>query len=179
MEEDPRLVAQLKSLGKKMFQFRDLVAKIEVPGVMPAPPHDRLFWDMFVKKCSSAVIVLKQIQSALTPDMYHLSVYPGEKIWKNPAAVPDLLSVPDLVEPAVAEPIAISRTEVNAWNSALEEANSFLESYLNSQRWPASRPQTRILPISSNVNEEVLDQRISRLLSTTSRSRAAEDVSSP
>ena len=168
MDEDTRLTGQLKALGKKMFQFRDLVAKIEIPETVPPSPHDEIFWDSFVKKCSSAVSILKQVQLALSPDMYHLSVYPGEKIWRNPAAVPDLLSMPVEEDIGVLHPIATSREEVTRWNSVLEEANFALETYLNNS---VSTQAAWKQPTSVKQASEQIDDRITSLLTMTSQER--------
>ena len=173
MDDDIRLNNQLKSLGKKLFQFRDLVAKIDIPESLPPPPHDKLFWDTFVKKCSAAVTVLRQVQAALTPDMYHLSLHPGEKIWRNPAAIPDLLGMGERIEILVENPMAQSRDEVRQWNAQLEAANSALDSLLDSQRSSfLNREKTsRTTGTNSGVPESDTI-RIASLFSTTSRERA-------
>lgn len=178
MESDTRLNGQLKSLGKKLFQFRDLVAKLEIPEDLPDPGAAQLFWETFVKKCGAAVTVLRQIQSSLTPDMYHLSVYPSEKIWRTPAAVPDLLSLPEgvTVNPSCV-PIAASSEQVQEWNTMLENATFELEQFVAStQSLPkrgSSNQLTRQAPQSAGP-----DPLIARLFSTTSEQRAAEDTSS-
>lgn len=176
MDADVKLNAQLKSLGKKLFQFRDLVAKIEIPESVPPPPYDHLMWETIIKKYSSANTVLRQVHAALTPDMYHLAVHPGEKVWRNPSAVPDLLGTPERHDTAEKIPIVHSRGELRSWNSQLEEANSALEAMLESQA---------VIPLSSrngqvgtkNARERAPGEkiRISRLLSLTSRARASED----
>lgn len=171
MEEDARLQAQLRSLGKKMFQFRDLVSKIEIPDTVPPAPYDQIFWDMFVKKCASAMTVLKQVQSALIPDLHHLAVYPGEKIWRNPAAVPDLLGLPEHKERPQADPIAVSRAQIQAWNSVLEQATSSLEEYLEGVKFPTA-PKSGLEPEASTLSESD-KQRILRLFTMTSEQRVA------
>ena len=129
MEADARLNSQLKTLGKKLFQFRDLVARIDIPDILPPAPHDRVFWDVFIKKCTSASTVLKQVQAALTPDLYHLAVHPGDKIWRNPSAVPDLLGMPDLTVFESPNPVARTIEEVGGWNAALEQAIEAIEQF--------------------------------------------------
>lgn len=174
MDEDVRLNGQLKSLGKKLFQFRDLVAKMDIPETLPDPPYDQLLWETFVKKCSSAVTVLKQVHSALTPDMYHLSVYPVEKIWRNPAAVPELLSVPARKDRPDVTPIARSAAEVQEWNSQLEQANIALEELLSADKI-SFQPQVKT---ESQRNDRLNDEHaiIARLFTKTSRQRASEDA---
>ena len=171
MEGDLRLNSQLKSLGKKLFQFRDLVSKIEIPETLPPPPHDRIFWDVFVKKCTAASTVLRQVQAALTPDLYHLAVYPGSKIWRNPAAVPDLLGMPDLAESDSAYPVARTVEEVMTWNAALEQAIQALERFEQSSS--ASLPKSLNAHIAnSNSPELALDnEKISSLFSSKSTDR--------
>ena len=168
MEDDIRLNSQLKSLGKKLFQFRDLVAKIDIPETLPPPPYDRIFWEVFVKKCSSAVTVLRQVQAALTPDMYHLSVHPGDKIWRNPAAVPDLLGMPDSISSDGRQPIVGSPEEVSAWNNTLEEATRALEEYLSS----AAPATTRSNPQSSSLPSVDKSELISSLFASRSSERS-------
>lgn len=173
MDEDARLNAQLKSLGKKLFQFRDLVSKIEIPECIPPEPHDRVFWETFVKKCSTAMTVLRQVHSALTPDMYHLSVHPGEKIWRNPAAVPDLLGMPERLNNSSLNPIARSSNEINSWNSRLEEAIIVLEETLNSQR--LTFQSAKKVPGSNVAGDSTEDMtKIDRLFSMTSAQRKAQ-----
>jgi hypothetical protein len=133
MDEDARLHAQLTSLGKKLFQFRELVAKIDIPDKLPESPNDKVFWDTLVKKCSSALTVLRQVHATLTPDMYHLAVFPGEKIWRNPAAVPDLLGMPDRAVLESVSPIARTREEVLQWNAQLDTVLSMLDQVLEPQ----------------------------------------------
>ena len=171
MDDDTRLNAQLKSLGKKLFQFRDLVSKIDIPESIPPEPHDRIFWETFVKKCTAAMTVIRQIHSALTPDMYHLSIYPGEKIWRNPAAVPDLLGMPEKVECSSMNPIATTPAEINTWNTRLEEANRLLEETLNSQRltFESGARTSSSSHILSNSTEDIV--RIEKLFSMTSAQR--------
>ena len=171
MEGDQRLNSQLKALGKKLFQFRDLVSKIEIPETLPPPPHDRIFWDVFVKKCTSAATVLRQVQAALTPDLYHLTVTPGSKIWRNPAAVPDLLGMPDLVENDSLYPIAKTIDEVRAWNAVLDDALRALEDFEQSTHPTLSKPLSAHLP-NSNYPEAALDkERISSLFNSRSTDR--------
>ena len=173
MDEDIRLNNQLKSLGKKLFQFRDLVAKIDLPESLPPPPHDKIFWDTFVKKCSAAVTVLRQVQAALTPDMYHLALHPGDKIWRNPSAIPDLLGMPERVEVLVENPLAQSRDQVQQWNTQLESANSALEALFDSQRtsFQSKEKLSRAVPSASSA-VDADSQLISSLFSKTSRERA-------
>ena len=158
MEGDSRLNSQLKTLGKKLFQFRDLVSKMDIPESLPEPPHDRIFWDVFVKKCTSAVTVLKQVQASLTPDLYHLAVHPGTKIWRNPAAVPDLLSMPDLVSCESENPVARSLDEVSAWNSALEEAIAVIEQYTDAPTVAVTRLPAAKTNLSSTFPDSTLDK---------------------
>ena len=176
MDEDVRLNSQLKSLGKKLFQFRDLVAKIDIPETLPPPPHDRIFWDTFVKKCCSSVTVLRQVQAALSPDMYHLSVHPGEKVWRNPAAVPDLLGLPERPDRDVPNPFATSGSDVQAWNSILEEANQSLEELIGTQ---TLRPIPSIIPAGKSPAGPPSEgeRMIARLLTMTSRDRACNQDS--
>ncbi len=177
MESDARLNGQLKSLGKKLFQFRDLVAKIDIPEDLPDPAQAQLFWEAFVKKCGAAVTVLRQIQSSLTPDMYHLSVYPCEKIWRNPAAVPDLLSLPECL-PANPAGVGIAATseQVHEWNSLLDNATRDLELLVASSlpSLKRSAPSPTVRPVAGPSSQDAL---IVRLFSTTSQQRAAEDSS--
>jgi hypothetical protein len=165
MDDDPRLNAQLRALGKKLFQFRELVAKMEIPESVPAPPLDTQAWETFVGKCSSAATVLKQVHAALTPDMYHLSVFPGEKVWQNPAAVPDLLSVPPRAAPQPNNPLARSREEVVAWNTKLEQANMSLEALIESSS--KDRPSKQKAVSDKQVSHELVQV----LFTSTSRER--------
>jgi len=176
MEEDIRLNAQLKSLGKKLFQFRDLIAKLDIPESMPPPPHDREFWDVFVSKCTSAVTVLKQVHAALTPDMYHLSVFPGDKIWRTPAAVPDLLSMPEFTIRPQVSPIAHSQEQISEWNTALEEANQSLDEMIDSIKSQSSTKSTSKKPdantSTTTASSKTLDMgMINSLMNSTSRDR--------
>jgi hypothetical protein len=178
MDEDIRLNAQLKSLGKKLFQFRDLVAKIEIPDAIPAPPQDAKYWEGFVHKCSSAITVLKQVQAALTPDMYHLAVFPGEKVWRNPAAVPDLLGLPERVSQESQSPLAVSREDVIRWNTSLEEANAAIENLLQGTSEVISSNQRQVSSKVSSLGNDSLHDPASRdliqsLFSSTSRERAS------
>jgi hypothetical protein len=171
MEGDLRLNSQLKSLGKKLFQFRDLVSKIDIPETLPPPPNDRMFWDVFVKKCASAATVLNQVQAALTPDLYHLAVHPGSRIWRNPAAVPDLLGMPDLVNTDSPNPVASTIEEVMAWNAAIEEALRALEEFEDSH--PSTIPKLRNSHLPNTNSPEVAfdKDRISSLFNSKSTDR--------
>jgi hypothetical protein len=174
MEFDARLNAQLKNLGKKLFQFRDLVAKLEIPDELADAEQGRLFWSSFVKKCSAAVTVLRQIQSSLTPDMYHLSVFPSDKIWRDPAAVPDLLSMPDLIPPTpLSSGIATTMDEVHEWNTKLDLASRDLEEFIASQ--PATKRALKPSGNSRPLSTSTLDPLLARLYSTTSEQRVNED----
>ena len=175
MDDDPRLNAQLRVLGKKLFQFRDLIAKMDIPESIPAPPLDSQFWENFIGKCSSAATVLKQVHSALTPDMYHLSVFPGEKIWQNPAAVPDLLSVPQRLASQPSESIASSREEVVEWNTKLEEANASLESFMES--YERSKQELHSAPKLSHKNIPSEDKGPANLMHTLFTTTSRERVS--
>lgn len=177
MDTDAKLNAQLKSLGKKLFQFRDLVAKIDIPESVPPAPHDRIMWDTIVKKYSSAITVLRQVHAALTPDMYHLAVHPGEKVWRNPTAVPDLLGTPERGEASGNHAIVRSREELRVWNTKLEEANSELEALLEAQSSVNSKGRNSHNTKSGIASSDPSDKvRISRLFSLTSRVRAHEDT---
>jgi hypothetical protein len=171
MEGDTRLNSQLKTLGKKLFQFRDLVARIDIPEVLPQPPHDKIFWDVFIKKCTSASTVLKQVQAALTPDLYHLAVYPGDKIWRNPSAVPDLLGMPELKSYASLNPVARTIEEVGEWNTALEQAIEALEQF--EEGTTNSIPQLALHrpPALSSVDSIQDKERISSLFNFRSTDR--------
>lgn len=172
MDEDARLHAQLTSLGRKLLQFRELVAKIEIPEKLPAPPNDKAFWDLFVKKCSSALTVLRQVHATLTPDMYHLAVFPGEKIWRNPAAVPDLLGMPDRAVLECVDPISRSREEVLLWNAKLDEVLSSLDQVLEPQA-RSSAVVASDLPNSTKFAQSGGDgDLIHLLLTSTSRERS-------
>lgn len=173
MDDDVRLNAQLRSLGKKLFQFRDLIAKIEIPESLPPPPLDTKFWESFTGKCSSASTVLKQIHTALTPDMFHLAVFPGEKVWQNPAAVPDLLSVPPRIGIETTDPIASNREEVLRWNTALEQANHVLEDLLSTSDTgnSASEIDSKFSSKFSFVHGEGSTSLIETLLTKTSSQR--------
>ena len=168
MDEDPRLNAQLRALGKKLFQFRDLVAKMEIPDSVPAPPLDTQSWETFVGKCSSAATVLKQVHAALTPDMYHLSVFPGEKVWPNPAAVPDLLSIPARAAPQTRDPLANSREEVVMWNTKLEQANAALDIILESSGRQNTVEEVKMSGVSENQGSHDI---LNVLFTSTSRER--------
>jgi hypothetical protein len=171
MEQDIRLNAQLKSLGKKLFQFRDLIAKLDIPESLPPPPHDRVFWDAFVSKCTSAVTVLKQVHASLTPDMYHLSVYPGDKIWRNPSAVPDLLSIPELPGRTHTSPVAHSQEQVAAWNAALEKANLSLDELTENMNQQPNNSSPKKSASSKPVHDVSNTALISSLLTTKSTDR--------
>jgi hypothetical protein len=171
MDQDQRLNSQLRTLGKKLFQFRELVAKIEIPEKLPSSPHDKLFWNSFVTKCSAAVTVLRQVHSALTPDMYHLAVFPGEKIWRNPAAVPDLLGMPERVAFESPEPIACSREEALQWNAKLDEVNTYLESVLENQLTVQSNTQSFSRKEASNLVSASEKELLRHLFNSSSASR--------
>ena len=147
--------------------------------MVPPPPYDRMMWDTIVKKYSSSMTVLRQIHAALTPDMYHLAVHPGEKVWRNPAAVPDLLGTPERDVSFESQPIARSREELREWNSQLEEANSALEALLEAQPVGLATQKSSMGGMSRGNEPEGRDsQRIARLLTLTSRQRAQEDSKS-
>jgi hypothetical protein len=163
---------QLRSLGKKLYQLRDLVARIDIPESLPPPPDDQLFWEMFVKRCSAATTVLKQVQSALTPDMYHFAVHPGEQIWRNPAAVHELLLLPEKRPAQASEPLATSTEEAMDWNRNLAEISGLIEHFISDVSLPGfgtsqSSPGTR----TRVANEQEL---IDRLFSTTSEQRLSD-----
>jgi hypothetical protein len=171
MDEDTRLNTQLKSLGKKLFQFRDLIAKLEIPETLPPAPHDAQFWESFVTKCSSAVTVLRQVQAALTPDMYHLAVFPGEKVWRNPAAVPDLLGLPERIGTESPNPIASHREEIQAWNTRIDEANRVIGQLLEfSSLTTISTARTSVKPPPAPADITGAEL-ITTLFTTTSRER--------
>ena len=145
MSDDFRLTNQLKGLGKKIFQFRDMIAKIDIPERFESREHADMFWEVFVAKTSSCVALLKQIETSLTPDLFHLAVHPSDKIWRNPGAVPDLLAMPGVnsdSEPcgSVNESPFLPPSSLETLSLQVAEVHEMLDSVLFSRHQDSKAP---------------------------------------
>ncbi len=69
MNEDARLNAQLRQLGKKVAQLREIVNNINLKS-----GDERIVWQGTLKYAVNACTVIRQIQSALTPDLYMVRI---------------------------------------------------------------------------------------------------------
>ena len=76
---DPKQQTALRLVGKKLFQLREAVATL--PEIQAGP--------QFVKACQYAGTILEKLD--LPADAAVLAIHPWDKIYRDPAAVPELL----------------------------------------------------------------------------------------
>jgi hypothetical protein len=79
---------QLRLLGKKVMQLREAIEASFDPYNPNQSSH-------FQKQASYVAITLRQLQAAVPADAFMLAIHPRDKIYQNPAVVPQILKYPD------------------------------------------------------------------------------------
>ncbi|KAF4656826.1 hypothetical protein FOL47_008731 [Perkinsus chesapeaki] len=111
-------LTHLRMLQKKLNTFRDQLLRMDLLSITrvsgagfdidgeggapqqtePSTLQKQAYWEALLQKMSNLITTLKQIQSAMHRDFYLLGVAPGTHIYMSPAAVPEMLKLPERAE---------------------------------------------------------------------------------